>query len=130
MNSAEAIWRHLRTEARGQARECFWSLMLDGKHRLIDVVVISMGTLTTSLVHPREVFRPAILNAAAAIVIAHNHPSGNPEPSQEDFDVTRRLLEVARLVGIPILDHVVLGERSWVSLRSRMPFHEPESVPP
>ena len=81
-----------------------------------------MGTLTTSLVHPREVFRAAVREGAAALVVAHNHPSGDPEPSGEDFDVTKRLLSAANLMGIPLLDHVVLGEHSWVSLRTRMPF--------
>ena len=122
MNSAEAIWRYMRVEARGVGRECFWALLLDGKHRLIKLDLVSMGTLTTSLVHPREVFRAAVREGAAALVVAHNHPSGDPEPSGEDFDVTKRLLSAANLMGIPLLDHVVLGEHSWVSLRTRMPF--------
>lgn len=122
MNSPEAIHRHLADEARGLQRECFWVLLLDGKHRLIDVELVSVGTLTASLVHPREVFGPAVRAAAAAVAVAHNHPSGDPEPSQEDVEVTRRLLDVARLLGIPLVDHVVLGDRSWVSLRARLGF--------
>jgi len=122
MNSPEAIHRHLASEARGLRRECFWVLLLDGKHRLIDVELVSIGTLTASLVHPREVFGPAVRAAAAAVAVAHNHPSGDPEPSQEDVDVTRRLLDVARLLGIPLVDHVVLGDGGWVSLRARLGF--------
>ena len=72
------------------------------------------------LVHPREVFRPAVRSGAAAVVVAHNHPSGDPEPSAEDLEVTRRLAETGRLLGIPLLDHVVVGEGAWVSLRERV----------
>ena len=107
---------------RGLERETFLVLLLDGKHRLRRVERVSEGTLTSSLVHPREVFRPAIAEGAAAVVVAHNHPSGDPEPSAEDLEVTRRLLEVGRLVGIPVLDHLVVGEGRWVSLRERMKF--------
>jgi DNA repair protein RadC len=81
-----------------------------------------VGTLTTSLVHPREVFRSAVREAAAALIAVHNHPSGDPEPSAEDLEVTRRLIEAGRLLGIPLLDHVVVGDGAWVSLRERMPF--------
>lgn len=122
MQSAEAVFRHLSPGMRGLQKERFMALLLDGKHRLIGLERISEGTLTTSLVHPREVFRPAIRDSAAAIVVAHNHPSGDPEPSAEDLDVTRRLLRVSRLVGIPLVDHVVMGESSWVSLRERIAF--------
>ena len=122
MRSAEGVWRYLVAETRGCDRERFHVLLLDGKHRLLRAEVVSEGTLTTSLVHPREVFRSAIREAAAAIVVAHNHPSGDPEPSSEDLEVTRRLVRTGRLLGIPLLDHVVLGERAWVSLRERMAF--------
>lgn len=122
MRSAESVWRHLEGEVRGLERERFHVLMLDAKHRLLRGEVVSEGTLTTSLVHPREVFRPAVREAAAALVVAHNHPSGDPEPSAEDLEVTRRLLRTGKLLGIPLLDHVVLGEGAWVSLRERMAF--------
>ena len=122
MQSAEAVFRHLSPGMRGLQKERFVALLLDGKHRMIGLERISEGTLNTSLVHPREVFRPAIRDSAAAIVVAHNHPSGDPEPSPEDLDVTRRLLRVSRLVGIPLVDHVVMGECSRVSLRERIAF--------
>ena len=125
MRSAESVWRHLAPEARGRDREQFHVLLLDAKHRLIRAETISEGTLTSSLVHPRAVFRPAVREAAAAVVVAHNHPSGDPEPSAEDLDVTRRLLRTGRLLGIPLLDHVILGERTWVSLRERLSFDDP-----
>ena len=78
----------------------------------------SQGTLTASLVHPREVFRPALREGAAALVVAHNHPSGDPSPSAEDQEVTRRLVQAGALLGVPLLDHVVVAERGWTSLRA------------
>ncbi len=107
---------------RGELRESFHVLLLDGKHRLRGQHVISIGSLSTSIVHPREVFRPAVRAGAAAILCAHNHPSGDPEPSQEDLAVTQRLEQTGKLLGIPLLDHVVLGEGRWISLRERMGF--------
>ena len=79
--------------------------------------MISQGTLTASLVHPREVFRPALRDAAAAVVLVHNHPSGDPTPSREDREITQRLAEAGELLGIPVLDHVVVAERGYASLR-------------
>ena len=122
VRSARAVLRLLEDELRGLEREHFWALLLDGKHGLRRVELISVGTLTTSLVHPREVFRPALREAAAAVVCAHNHPSGDPEPSAEDLEVTRRLLDAGRLLGVPLLDHVVLGDARALSLRERMGF--------
>lgn len=114
--------RLLAPEVRGRAKESFHSLLLDTRHRLIERVRVSEGTLTTSLVHPREVFSPAVRRSAAAVVVAHNHPSGDPEPSQEDLRVTRRLIDVGQLLGIPLIDHVVIGGDRYVSLRERMVF--------
>ncbi|MCY3002209.1 MAG: DNA repair protein RadC [Planctomycetota bacterium] len=107
---------------RGELRESFHVLLLDGKHRLRGHHVVSIGSLSTSIVHPREVFRPAVRAGAAAILCAHNHPSGDPEPSQEDLAVTQRLEQSGKLLGIPLLDHIVLGEGRWISLRERMGF--------
>lgn len=110
----------LGDELRGEEREQFVVLLLDGKHRLKGRCLVSIGSLSTSIVHPREVFRPAIRAAAAAVLCVHNHPSGDPEPSQEDLAVTQRLDQAGKLLGIPLLDHVVLGEGRWVSLRQRL----------
>jgi DNA repair protein RadC len=97
-------------------------LLLDGKHRLVRRQRVSEGTLTSSLVHPREVFGPAVREAAAAVIVAHNHPSGDPEPSGEDLAVTRRLIEAGRILGVPVLDHVVIGDGAFVSIRDRISF--------
>lgn len=100
--------------------ETFQVLLLDPRHRIRDRLEVSRGTLNASLVHPREVFREAIRRGAAALIVGHNHPSGDPEPSPEDHAVTRRLCEVGVLVGIPVLDHLILAGGQWVSLRQRM----------
>jgi len=93
--------------------------MLDGKNRVIREICVSEGILTASLVHPREVFVPAIRESAAGIVLVHNHPSGDPEPSPEDLEVTHRLTAVGELIGIRVLDHVVIGDGRYVSFLER-----------
>ena len=119
-SSAAQVFRVLEPQLAGLERERFLVLLLDGKHRLRRIEQVSEGTLTTSLVHPREVFKAAIREASAAIIAVHNHPSGDPEPSPEDLEVTRRLRRAGRLIGIPLLDHVVIGKGRYVSLRERL----------
>lgn len=114
------VYRLMAPKLRGAERETFYALLLDGRHQLRGCHRISEGTLTTSLVHPREVFTAAIREAAAAIIVVHNHPSGDPEPSREDLEVTRRLARCGRLLGIPLLDHVVVGQGAHVSIRERI----------
>ncbi len=122
LRSPAEVHALLASELRGTARETFHALLLDGKHRLRRREQVSQGTLTSSLVHPREVFGPAVREAAAALIVAHNHPSGDPEPSEEDLAVTRRLVEAGKILGVPLLDHVVIGDRSFVSIRDRIRF--------
>jgi len=116
------VFRHFHARLRDARNERFVLLLLDGRHRMLREVVISQGTLTASLVHPREVFRPALREAAAALVLVHNHPSGDPTPSREDREITERLAEAGELLGIPVLDHVVVAERGWSSLRDQGVF--------
>ena len=99
--------------------EVFGILTLDVRHRLKREVVVSTGCLTSSVVHPREVFQEAVLDRAAAILLFHNHPSGDPEPSSEDLALTRRLSAAGSLMGIEVLDHVILGAGRWASLKQR-----------
>ena len=117
IRSAADVHRHFYPELRDAPRERFLVLLLDGRHRVIRPVVASEGTLTASLVHPREVFAPALREPAAAVVLVHNHPSGDPTPSREDREVTARLGAAGELLGIPVLDHVVVAEQGFVSLR-------------
>lgn len=111
------VFRHFHARLRDEAHERFLVLLLDGRHRVLREEVVSQGTLTASLVHPREVFRPALREAAAALVLVHNHPSGDPAPSKEDRDVTARLQHAGEVLGIPVLDHVIVAEQGFVSLR-------------
>jgi DNA repair protein RadC len=99
-------------------REYFMTLILNTKNNVVGANVTSIGTLNSSLVHPREVFKPAILANAAAIICVHTHPSGDPTPSPEDMEITRRLVEAGKILGIEVLDHVVIGS-GWVSLKER-----------
>jgi len=110
MRQSRDVAEFMAPIAAGLDREYFWCLALDGKNRAASLHVISVGSLTAALVHPREVFKPAILCNAAAVVLVHNHPSGDPTPSPEDRAITERLVQVGELVGIRVLDHLVLGE--------------------
>lgn len=99
----------------GLDREHFLVVGLDAKHAVIGINTVSIGSVTMSIVHPREVFKPLILMNASAVILAHNHPSGDPTPSQEDRALTRRLKDGGELLGITVLDHVVLGEDRYYS---------------
>ena len=100
-----------------ETKEHFIALHLNSKNRLLCLEIVSTGSLNASIVHPREVYKAAIRESAAAILAMHNHPSGDPSPSKEDYEVTLRLKEVGDLVGISLLDHIILGERRYVSFR-------------
>ena len=102
---------------RGLDRERFLTLYLDTRHRVLGVETVSIGSLNASLVHPREVFKAAVGMSAAAIVVAHNHPSGCPQPSGDDLELTARLADCGRLMGIALLDHLVVGDDEIVSIR-------------
>jgi DNA repair protein RadC len=117
--NAEATARYLLPRYGVRPVETFGLLALDVRQRLKREVVISVGCLTSSLVHPREVFQEAVVSRAAALVLFHNHPSGDPEPSGEDVSLTRRLVSAGSLMGIEVLDHLILGAGRFVSLKQR-----------
>jgi len=94
---------------RNETKESFCTAHLDGKNRIVCLEIVSVGTLNQSLVSPREVFKTALLSNAAAIILIHNHPTGDPTPSSEDLEVTRRLREAGELIGIKVLDHIIIG---------------------
>ncbi|MDE2291856.1 MAG: hypothetical protein KGL53_07215, partial [Elusimicrobia bacterium] len=100
-------------------REHFWRVDLDARHHIIGYEVVSVGTLTASLVHPREVFLGAILSKAAGVIVAHNHPSGDVDPSPEDRETTRRLKQGGELLGIPVLDHLIIADAKFFSFKER-----------
>ncbi len=111
------VFAHFHPHLRDASQERFAVVLLDGRHRILREEVISLGTLTASLVHPREVFRPALRACAAALILVHNHPSGDPTPSPEDREVTERLVAAGELLGVRILDHVIVAERGYHSFR-------------
>ncbi|MGC8500730.1 MAG: RadC family protein [Leptospirillia bacterium] len=119
IRSGESVYRLLGPRLREERKESFWVLLLDTKHRLRRLEKISEGTLSMTPVHPREAFSPAVRESAAAVIFVHNHPSGDPEPSPDDWALTTRLVECGTLLGIRVLDHVVTGDHAFVSLRER-----------
>ena len=105
-------------EMTGEKREVFMAICLDSKLQIESKSVISIGNLDSAPVHPREVFAPAIKRGAAALIVAHNHPSGDPTPSTQDIDVTKRLIKASEIIGIKLLDHVIIGNGCFISMKT------------
>lgn len=106
-------------EMRRLDREHFRALLLNTRNQVIGMDKVSIGTLNSSMVHPRELFRNAIKRSAAAIILVHNHPSGDPTPSREDLDITGRLKEAGKIVGIDVLDHIIIGDNKFTSFKAK-----------
>lgn len=119
LRSAEDVFRHFRDALEKEKRELFYVVLLNNKNKKIRDVKISEGSLTASLVHPREVYNPVIRESAAAVIFVHNHPSGDPAPSPEDIEITRRLKEVGDVMGVRVLDHVVIGHDRYFSFNDK-----------
>ncbi|PLX79274.1 MAG: hypothetical protein C0615_02710 [Desulfuromonas sp.] len=117
--SSADIFRHYHEKLRDQKKEHFYSLLLDSKNRLLREIRVSEGSLNASIVHPREVFNPVIRESAAAVLFVHNHPSGDPTPSREDIDLTARLVEAGKLMGVRVLDHIIIGNGDYISFCDR-----------
>lgn len=100
-------------------REKFIALLLDTKNHVVAANTVSIGTVNASLVHPREIFKVALLCNASAVILAHNHPSGNPTPSHEDIDITNRLKKAGEILGIEVIDHIIIGDGTWTSFREK-----------
>lgn len=115
ITSSREIAAWLAPQWQGLPQEQFGIVLLNTRHRVVGLRVIALGTIDASLVHPRDVFREAVASNAAALIAAHNHPSGNPEPSPADQELTGRLIEAGLLLGIPVLDHLILGEGQYHS---------------
>ncbi len=118
ITSAEDVSNLFMERMRYYEKEHFNILLLNSKGEIIDEKNISIGDIASSIVHPRETFIWAVRRSAAAIILVHNHPSGNPEPSQEDINVTNRLIEAGTIMGIKVLDHIVIGDGNYVSMKS------------
>jgi DNA repair protein RadC len=119
LRSSRDVDRHYRGRLAGLLTETFHVVLLDTRNRILGDVKISEGTLSSTIVHPREVFRPGIEEGAAALILVHNHPSGDPAPSAEDLAITRRLRDAGELVGIKVLDHVIVAASGYTSLVER-----------
>ena len=114
-NSSQ-VYTYYMPKFYGLKKEKFLCTLLDTKNRVFKETTVSEGTLTSSLVHPREVFRYAIKEAAASVLFVHNHPSGDPSPSRDDIDITKRLIETGKIIGINVLDHIIIGDGRYLSL--------------
>jgi len=117
VKSPEDVVQAVAGDLKGKKKEHFLALLLDTRNRLIRTATVSMGSLDSSIVHPREVFKEAIKASAASVIFVHNHPSGDPEPSPDDIELTRRLVEAGKLLGILVLDHVIVGDGAYLSLK-------------
>jgi DNA repair protein RadC len=117
ISSPEDVYRRLFPRMREQKKELFIELCLDTKNQILKEEVISMGSLNANVVHPREVFKLALTESAAHIIVAHNHPSGDPTPSREDIEITKKLVETGNIMGITVLDHVIIGDGRHFSLK-------------
>lgn len=106
-------------EMRHLDREHFWALLLNTKNQVITRETISIGTLNSSAIHPRELYKAAVRRSAAGVILVHNHPSGDPTPSQQDIEVPKRLIEAGNFIGINVIDHLVIGDNKFVSLRAK-----------
>ena len=114
--SSREVFAHFHEHLRDRKKEVFLTLMLDSTSRVLKELQVSEGSLNASIVHPREVFQPVIRESAAAVLFVHNHPSGDPTPSQEDLTLTRRLQDAGQLMGVRVLDHIIIGSDRYVSL--------------
>jgi DNA repair protein RadC len=119
LKSPEDVIAVVRSQLKGKKKEHFLILCLDTRNRLIKRRPVSIGSLDTSIVHPREVFKEAISSSAASVIFVHNHPSGDPEPSKEDVELTKRLSKAGEIIGIDVLDHIIVCDRNYLSLKAK-----------
>ncbi len=117
VKTPEDVVAQVRSRLKSKKKEYFLALLLDTRSQLIRIAEISVGSLDSSIVHPREVFKEAISASAASVIFAHNHPSGDPEASEDDISLTKRLAEAGEIMGIDVLDHVIIGDRKYLSLK-------------
>lgn len=115
LNNSEVVYKYYKDKIGTKKQECFYAVYLDTNKRIIDEKLLFIGTLNYSLVHPREVFKEAYLLGASAIICVHNHPSGNPMPSKQDFDITNNLINAGSLLGIKIIDHIIICKNNYYS---------------
>ena len=119
IKNPQSVVKAIRSSIKDKAKEHFKLILLDSRNKIIGISTISIGTLNANLVHPREIFKEAIIHNSASVVLAHNHPSGDPEPSEEDMKITERLVESGKILGIEVIDHIVIGKTNFASFKER-----------
>ena len=119
IENPESVFNLLKNEIGNKKKESFYILSLTTRNNLISVDKVSTGTLSASLAHPREVFLPAIKNSASTVIIVHNHPSGDTQPSEDDLDITKRLIEAGKILGIDVVDHIIISKDSFCSFKEK-----------
>ncbi|HSB05170.1 MAG TPA: DNA repair protein RadC [Thermodesulfobacteriota bacterium] len=119
IKNPEAVFKLISSSIKDKAREHFKLILLNSRNKKIGISNVSIGTLQTSLVHPREVFKEAITHSAASVILAHNHPSGDPEPSEDDLKITKKLAESGKILGIEVVDHIIVGKNKFYSFREK-----------
>jgi DNA repair protein RadC len=119
VQTPEEAYKSMQSKLRGKKKEHFYILCLNTRGRVNDTRQVSIGNLDSSIVHPREVFKDAISTYASTVIFVHNHPSGDLEPSAEDISLTKRLVEAGELLGIPVIDHIIVSDKGYTSLKSR-----------
>lgn len=119
LSSPQEVADYLMEEMRYYRKEYFKIILLNTKNQIISLEDVSVGSLNSSVVHPREIFNVSIKKSAAAIILVHNHPSGDPHPSQEDLKVTTRLVDAGKILGISVLDHIIIGEKNYFSFKEK-----------
>ena len=122
INSPDNVVSFMMSELRYLKQEHLYAILLDVKSKMIGKILISKGGLSSSIVHPREVFKLAIKKSSASIILVHNHPSGEPNPSDNDIEITKRLYSVGEIIGIEILDHIIIGDGKYISLKEENIF--------
>ncbi len=119
VKTPEDVASLVKSRLKDKKKEYFLALLLNTRNQLIRAAEISVGSLDSSIVHPREVFTEAIAASAASVIFVHNHPSGDPEPSEDDINLTRRLTQAGQILGIDVLDHIIIGDKKYLSLKGR-----------
>lgn len=119
IHSPQDVYDLLAPEMRLLDRERFQSLLLSTKHKIMTIETVSVGGLDSTIIHPRELFKNPLRRSAAAVILCHNHPSGDPTPSQEDTSITLRLSEAGKILGIQVLDHIIIGNETYVSMKEK-----------
>jgi DNA repair protein RadC len=117
IRSPEDALQEVKAKLKGKKKEHFLAILLDTRNQVIGIAPISVGSLDSSVVHPREVFREALAASAASVIFVHNHPSGDPSPSEDDIKLTQRLVEAGKIMGVEVLDHVVVADSAYASLK-------------